>query len=242
MVELTTFELINGIMSIIFVSISIIVGVKIASKYIKYKRRTFLLFGITWIGVASIWYSHTASVIIILTTGHEISDELYMFLGNAFLPITWFVWMIAFTDLVYKDKQKILLILSAIYGIIFEIYFIYYLFTDSSVLGELVSPVDASYNLIMTFYQISCLIYFLTTGILFARPSLKSDNPEIKLKGKFLLIAFISLVMGAVFEILSHISIFILIIGRLILISSSIEFYCGFILPKRVEKIFLRQK
>ena len=91
MVELTTFELINGIFSIIFVSISIFVGLRIASKYFKYKQRTLLLVGITWIGLVSIWFSHSLSTLLILTTGNGISDELYMFLGNALLPLTWFI-------------------------------------------------------------------------------------------------------------------------------------------------------
>lgn len=242
MVELTTIELVNGILSIIFVSISIIIGTKIASKYFKYKQRTFLLVGITWIGLVSLWYSHVISVLLILTTGNGISDRLYMFLGNALLPFTWFIWIIAFTDLVCKDKQKIFLIISAIYGAVVEIYFLFYLFTDPSILGEVLSPVDAKYNLVMTLYQFSCLIMIVITGILFARISMKSDNPEIKVKGKFLLFALISFFVGAIFEIFSYISIIFLIIGRLILISSAIEFYCGFILPKRVKELFLKQK
>jgi hypothetical protein len=82
----------------------------------------------------------------------------------------------------------------------------------------------------------------LITGTLFGRKSLRSDNPEIKLKGKLLIIAFWSFFIGAIFEIISHISIIILIVGRIILISSAIEFYSGFLLPNWMKKLLLSKE
>ena len=82
----------------------------------------------------------------------------------------------------------------------------------------------------------------LITGILFGKASLKVDDAEIKLKGTLLILAFISFVLGAILEILSGLSIVILIIARLILISSSFEFYGGFILPEWMKTLFLRKK
>ena len=240
--ELTPLELINGIFSIIFVSISIILGLTIASKYFKYKQKTLLLVGFTWIGLTSIWYSSSLSVLLILTTGAGIEDNLYMFLGNAILPITSFIWMVAFTDLLYKEKQKLILLIFGIYSAAFEIYYLYFLFTNPTMLGEVLSPVDATYGLIVTAYQISMIILVLITGTLFGRSSLKSDNPEIKLKGKLLLFAIYFFIIGAVLEIFSHISIIILIVGRLILISSAFEFYGGFILPNWMKKLLLKEK
>lgn len=242
--ELSTIELINGLLSILFVSISIILGATIASRYFKHKKRTLLLVGLTWIGLTSIWYSSSLSVLLILTTGKGISDELYMFLGNGLIPITSFVWMIAITDLLVsnKEKQKLILIIFGIYSALFEIYFLYFLFTNPSMLGEVLGPVDATYGRIVTIYQLSMVILILITGNLIGRKSLRADNLEIKLKGKLLIIASWSFVIGAIFEIVSHISIIILIVGRLILISSAIEFYSGFMLPNWMKKLFLTQE
>ena len=242
--ELSTIELINGLLSILFVSISIILGATIASRYFKHKKRTLLLVGLTWIGLTSIWYSSSLSILLILTTGKGISDELYMFLGNGLIPITSFIWMIALTDLLVssKEKQKLILLIFGIYSALFEIYFLYFLFTNPSVLGEVLGPVDATYGRIMTIYQLSMVILILITGTLFGRKSLRSDNLEIKLKGKLLIIAFWSFVIGAILEIVSHLSIIILIVGRLILISSAIEFYSGFMLPNWMRKLFLTQE
>jgi len=237
---LTTIELLNGLLSMLFVSISIILGATIASRYFQHKQRTLLLVGLTWIGLTSIWYSSSLSVLLILTTGNGINDELYMFLGNGLIPITSFIWMIAVTDLLVsnKEKQKLILLLFGIYSALFEIYFLYFLLTNPSMLGEVLGPVDATYGMIMTIYQLSMVFLMLITGTLFGRKSLSSDNLEINLKGKLLIFAFWSFVIGAIFEILSHISIVILIIGRLILISSAIEFYSGFMLPNWMKKIF----
>ena len=238
--ELQPIELINGIFSIIFVIISIIVGLRFIWTYIKYKQKTLLLVGLTWIGLVSIWYSSSISVILILTTGEGISDQLYILIGNGLLPITSFIWMLAFTDLMYKEQRRIILILFGAYNAIFEVIFLYYLFTNPSFLGEVISPVDATYGIFMTAYQFSMLILIIITGTLFSRESIKSQNPEVRLKGKFLLLAFYSLVLGAVLEIFSHISISILILARLILILSSITCYIGFILPNWIKRLILK--
>lgn len=239
--NLTEIELINGILSICFASISIFVGAKIVSKYFEYRKKTFLYVGLTWIGLVSMWYASSISVIMILSTGNGISDELYMFIGNGLLSITAFIWMIPFTELVFKKRQKVILILSGIYFGLFELYFIYYLFTNPSVLGEVIGPVDAFYSPLVTVFHISMIILILVSGTMIGRISLRSTNPEIRLKGKFLIIAAYSFAIGAAFEVISHLSLMILIIGRLILISSAISFYGGWFLPNWMKKPFLKK-
>ena len=149
--------------------------------------------------------------------------------------------MIAFTDLLYRDKKKIILLIIGVTGIIFEIALFTLLLIDYDLVGIVSSPVDADYELFVTIYQIFLVILVLVSGILFARESLKSKIPEINLKGKLLLAAFLSFVIGSILEILSGISIALLIIARLLLITSSIEFYGGFILPRWMEKLFLKK-
>ena len=41
-------DIANGVFSLIFVLISILIGLTIISKYFKYKRRTYLLIGMTY--------------------------------------------------------------------------------------------------------------------------------------------------------------------------------------------------
>lgn len=170
------------------------------------------------------------------------APHYYFVIGVVPLPITAYIWITAFTDLLYKKRQTTILLIFLITGIVFEMVFFTILLIDHTLIGEVTSPVDAEYEFFVTAYQLFLVVMVLITGLLFARQSLKSASPEIRLKGKLLFVAFISFVLGSVLEILSDISIIILIVARLILISSSIEFYGGFILPKWMERLFLKEK
>ncbi len=242
---LTPDQILNGVFSLIFVVISIFIGFTIISKYPKSKNRTVILVGLVWLGIVSSWYASSSSFLVALITGgggFMSAPPCYFIIGAAPLPITAFIWMVAFTDLLYRDKKKIILLIIGITGIIFEIALFTLLLIDYDLVGTVSSPVDAEYEFFVTSYQIFLVILVLVSGILFALESLKSDTPEIKLKGKLLLAAFLSFVIGSILEILSGISNAILIIARLLLISSSIEFYGGFILPRWMEKLFLSNK
>ena len=84
------------------------------------------------------------------------------------------------------------------------------------------------------FFQIFAVFTTLVTGILFSKESMKVKDPLIKLKGKFLLVAFISFTIGALLDALLAFTPLNLVIVRLILISSAIEYYFGFFVPKRL--------
>jgi hypothetical protein len=85
------------------------------------------------------------------------------------------------------------------------------------------------------------LVVFVGFGFLFTKVTLNSEKPEIRLKGKFLLIAFVSFLVGIFLEVLIPITPLTVVIIRLILVSSSIEFYFGYILPSWVKKVFLKE-
>ena len=80
----------------------------------------------------------------------------------------------------------------------------------------------------------------LVLGILIALNSIKAEEPEIKLRGKFLLIAFISWTVGAIFDASVPLTFVTLPIVRILLISSAIEFYIGFVLPDWIKTRFLK--
>lgn len=238
-------QFVNGIFSLFFALISILIGLKIISKFPKSKNRTILLIGLVWLGIVSSWYASSSSFLVALiadNNGFMSMPHLYFIIGVVPLPITAFIWLIAFTDLLYKNKQKTILLIFGIIGVVFEIVFFSLLVIDSTLVGEVYSPVDADYELFVTIYQIFLVFLVLITGLLFARESLKSGDPVIQLKGKLLVTAFLSFVIGSVLEIISGISIILLIVARLILITSAIEFYGGFMLPRWMEKFFLKKK
>ena len=218
-------------------------GAFIASKYFKYKQRTFLFVGIAWMGLCEPWLSSGISFLLAVITGGEgLSPEMYAIIGMSFVPWSMLAWLIAFTDLTIKKHQKLILISFAIFGIIFDICLFYFLSIDPDLIVILNDPVDAEYQTIIRIFLFIIIIIIFITGMLFARESLKSKNPEIRLKGKLLLTAFLLFTIGGIFDGLLPLNIYTLTFARILLISSAISFYCGFLLPNWVIKIFLKQE
>lgn len=230
----------NGIFSLTFATICFLVGLTIASRYFKYKIKTFLFAGIAWMGLGEVWLGDGINFLVVLYTGKGLSPEIYVIITIVLIPFSTLAWMVAFTDLIMKEHQKIILILFFIYGIEYEIILIYLFSIDPDLVVVFHNPADAEYQVIIMVFIITYAIINLITGILFARESLKSDKPEIKLKGKFLLVAFLSCFIGQLLDGLLRSNIVVLTIARLILILSAFEFYYGFLLPNWMKKFILK--
>ena len=122
---LDPFIMLIGIFAIILVVIYIIVGITIALKYRENKDKTYLYFGLTWIGMVEAWYAVSISFIIYLFNGVGLvnNPEIYFIIGVGFYPFASITWMLAFTELLYKKLQKPLVSIYIIIGIVYEIIF-----------------------------------------------------------------------------------------------------------------------
>ena len=249
-------DILQGSLSLIFVIISFIIGVSIISKYGKNKNRLYILVGLTWLTLSTLWLPEASSFLMSLFIQQTLAIEWYFILGNVFVPIALICWVTAYTDMVNKEKQKIAIGLVLIFSIFFEVLFFYNFFLDINLIG-VISPsrpfsVDLGYFLAILLL-ISFLILFLT-GFKFARKSIRSENKEVRLKGKLLQFAFIAFTIAAVIEkslrsfligtvfpdpTILFLSL-ILVVMRLLLISSAIAFYGGFLLPGWMKKIFTK--
>jgi len=225
----------NGISSLIFVIICIIVGALILRNYFKFGNRDFLYVGVAWIGLGSPWWSSSLSFLVALFNEVGIIDQLYLFIGTFFLPIFILLWLLAMEDLIRFGTKHIIPIIFTICSIVFEIIFLFFLFTDYTKLGKMVGPVDVSFSLLIILYQAISLLLFFITGFIFAIQSVKSKEPSINLKGKFLIIALVSFTIGTVFDILATNPL-----TRGILVISAIIFYFGYILPPGIKKVFIK--
>ncbi len=241
MPPLELIDLLNGIFSTIFVIILIVTGMIIASKYFKYKQKTFLYIGFTWLGLTSLWMAKSISVIYTLTTNNDLNKFWFMFIGNFLLPFTAIIWLLAFTELAYKQYRKPILIIYGIFSLLIEISFLYFLYFDPIHLGTFYAPIDADYNPIITTYHASLVALILICGLIIGKISLKSEKEEIKLKGKLIIISTCFIVLGAAIEIISHISITIMIIGKILLMIGAILYYNGWLLPDWSKKLFLQK-
>lgn len=240
--SLNTLDTINGIFSILFVGISLLVGLIIFSRYLKYKEKVYLLVGATWIFISEPWWPSSLSFLVALNNERGLPQEIYFLIGNVFVPLAIILWLLAFTEFLYTEKRKLILLIFTIYGLIFEIIFFVFLFLKSNLIGELNPPVDVNYKYLILIFLLSFILIVVISGLLFAQLSLKSDDPEVKLKGKLLIIAYATFTVGAILDSSIPLKEFTVIFTRLILISSAIFWYGGFLLPKWMRKFLLRQK
>ena len=237
---LTNLQFVNGLSSLILVVIFITVGISIALRYRKTKERTYILFGITWMGVVEAYIAVSVSFIVALFNGVGLPLQIYFLIGMSAYPITTVIWITAFTDILYKEKQKIIQLIFVVIGIVYEVIFFYFLFTAPSLIGTLLSPVDAEFGIITRSYIYFCVVVILISGLMLAVASMKSENKEHKLRGIFLLLTLITFVFGAIFDALD-VNIVIITIVRLIMITSAIEFYIAFVMPKWAKRLFLKE-
>ena len=235
---LNELEILHGSLTILFVVISIILGIRIMSRYFERKRIEFLLFGIFWCGMVTPWIPNIITFIMVLAIGGAIDIAIYVVIGIAFLPIAITIGLIAFLKVLplSKRNKKIFFIIDVSANIAYEIYFFVFLFIDLSFIASYQEVFIMDWSIPSQIYFIFSLIVFLLVGIPFSRISLRSEDPDIHMKGRFLLIAFLSFTIGTVLDFALPNPITYLI-ARIILLSSSLEFYIGLVLPKWVKKL-----
>ena len=236
-------EISNGIFSIVIVIIFTLVGLNIMLVYRKQKDRIYLFMGLTWLLLGEPWWgSATSFIVALFNNGQGITIGTYFLLSISLIPLTSMLLVGCTTDLLFKNKQKIILILFFIFEVVFETIFLYLYFTDPNQLGVMATPVNCDYSRIVLIYILFSLIMVLILGSLIARASLKSDNPEVIVRGKFLLLAIILYVVGGIFDSALDFTAVTILIPRLVIITSVLCSYTGFVMPKFLKKIFLKQK
>lgn len=233
-------DYVNGTFSLIFVSISIIVGISLILKYFKNKEKIFIFVGLTWIFIAEPWFPSSFAFICYLLTNTLPPERVYLLLGTVLTPLGLIVWVYAYTEFMYSKKQKLYLIILVIIGVIYEVILFYFWIVDPSAIGVVIGPVDINYNIIFNIYLVCLLIFLEVTGISFAISTMKSPEPETKLKGKFLLLAWLLFLGGSILDLISSNSIIILTIARIVLIFSALAFYSSFNLPSWIKKVFIK--
>jgi hypothetical protein len=243
-----------SIFSLIFVGINIIVGIKIILKYTAYRASIFLLIGTAWLGMSFPWMPETLKVFFML---FNISIDAYslmlLYLIVNILTTPWFlpVWVISINKLtsLKRSYKRILLLITLILVVLFEILILSIFVINPSLLLQEKGIAMERYTVFWRFFPISVfqiilITIVLVTGLIFVQESLNSEKNEVHLKGKFFLIAFISFTSGgiidAVFDVTTLWGTIFKIVARIILMSSAIEFYLGYILPESIKEIFIK--
>lgn len=240
MAPLKPLDIANGILGLVFVIITMIVGFSIIMKYVKNKNINLFYVGLAWIFICSGWYGTSTSFIVSFFNGGEgLPLQAILLINFIPLPIGLLSWMTAFTNFLYKERQKLVLISISVFVLVFYILFFSFMIIDVNLIATKLSAVDTqSENFLMTFCLLVFIILLIITGVMFALKTIQLEDPEMKIKGRLLLIAFPSFCIGGLLDAAMPTTAVSLIIFRIILISSAIEFYGGFILPDWMKKLF----
>ncbi|GAG60304.1 unnamed protein product, partial [marine sediment metagenome] len=190
--SLTAFEIFYGSFTFTSVVISTILGLFIALKYREHKKIELLLVGITWIFLASPYWSDAIQFLLVSIGNVEMDSAVYFFLANAFIAPIHITWAYTFTNLLFKAYKKKLMIFFGVEATIFEIAFLIVFFIDHNLIGIQQSVFVVEWAIWVQIFLLFSIGLFLLTGFLFARSSIRSPEPQVKLKGKFLMVAFIT--------------------------------------------------
>lgn len=245
--DMDILNILQGILSTIYISITLIIILILLNKYRKFREFNIILVSIAIFGLISPYLPDSIIFITILLSNGIWSQETYLSLLKILVLIVSLIstisligWIFLITNLrVFKYKIPIL-IFGLIYIGVFAILFIAGALIDFTFIGYFYGPFDYQWGLITTVYYLILISIILITGISFARKSIRVEDKEIRLKGKMILLAILSFVIGALIPFLLY-SIVILVITRIILISCAIEFYLGFTLPEWFKRLMIKE-
>jgi len=240
MVELNLFDYIHGITTLTFVLLSIIIGVRLLTKYKSLKRKEIITVGFAWIFLSSAWWGSSFSFLSILIADYEFNRFLFFTLANIFIPLALISWIYSFSHILYPNLEKKITIPFIILSLIYEIILIILLFIPESYqtyIGEIQEKFYYKPGLLTLIFQLFSVFITIITGFIFSFKSLKASDIKVKWKGRFLFIAFSLFIVGAIFDAVIKMDEITVIIIRSILILSSIFYYLGFLLPDRLAEL-----
>ena len=231
--DLSDLEIFYGISNLIFVIITIIIGIKILLNYFSLKRKEFITVGLTLIFLVSGYWSVTINFVLIVFFNSLLPTPISIFIENAFIPIGLICWIYSFGELVYPNLKKKLMLITLIICIPYEIFLIVFSIVNPAVIAIQVSTFYTQRGLISMAFNLFVIVFVVITVILFAKKSLESDKRVVRLKGKFLLIGALLVSIGTLIDTAVPMNILSLAFIRIIFIVGSVLYYFGFFFPEK---------
>jgi hypothetical protein len=242
---LETIDYLNGISSLLYAIIAIIIGITIAAKYLKMRDKNYLYIGLGFLGLAEPWLPSGISFLWNLIYNRGLNLEIYVIIGNIFIPVCIVLWVTGIANLMNAKNEKKIRNIYIILGVVFEIIFFILLSRYTSLIGvfssESTANIDIQYRTFLLGYLSFCIFTVFISATLFARSSLKAILPSIKLRGKLILIAVSIWALGAFLDTGIPLNLITLPITRIMLVSAAILAYLGFIMPSMIKKLFIRE-
>ena len=146
-----------------------------------------------------------------------------------------------------------MLIITIAFSILFEIVFFSLFFIDVNLIGVInpLRPFTVDFGIFITVYLLIVILAMVITGVIFAQKSVKLEDREVRLKGKLLRAAFITFAVAAILDSLlgtifenpaDPLLAIMVVVVRILLILSALEFYGGFLLPRWMKEIFMKKE
>jgi len=239
--DLTEMEILLGSTSLINVLFAIILGLKIAFKYSEVKRKEFISAGISTIFMMSGHVVYAFSFLTYVLFDFIISHTIVLFLGSSIALIAVMCWIYTISILLYPNSIKRILTIFFIVCLLWEIFLIYFLLTDMSIIGIVLGKFDIKVNIFGFLLVIFALMTLIITMSLFTYKSLKSDDKVLQWRGRFLMMGAILFIIGMTFDMRFATTSMIVVIARIIMISSTIFLYIGWLLPKRIAYWLIKE-
>ena len=205
------------------------------------KQIEHLTIGAAWIFLSSGWWGGTLSVWFFIIFNTELSPFLFLFIGNFFIPIALLLWIYSFAYVIFPESKVIICLIFLVICVLYEIYLIISLTIDPSIIANM-DRFKSTPKFLALYFQVFALIVAVITGVYFSLKTMKIGELEVKWRGRFLLIAFVSFFLGTIFDAIIVLNILTIIIVRVILITSCIEYYFGFFLPEKIRNILIKKE
>ena len=242
---------ISGLTALIAVLIGFLLGLIVLIKFFKTKQFLIFNFFLCIIFTLSPWYPSGLGYLYWFITGEFLNYQIYVLIGTVGVPIAILAWLNVYMSTINPKKKKSVLILYGILSIFFELYLFYFLLLAPGapvesligVVNDPTNPMDFNHKgFVLIFLGLSILTACIT-GFHFAAKSMKKEEPpEIRWKGRFLLIGFLFFGISAIFDAIIEMDPILLILMRSILALATFLFYLGFILPRWIKKFLSIKK
>jgi hypothetical protein len=239
--DLTQFEIIQGFAGLISLSIMIFIGFIIVSKYFKYKKIEFMTVGLMMVFITSGWWGSTLNFLFYAFFNFEMGDQLYIFISYGIVSLASIFWIYSFSHIVYPDSKWKIFSIWLVISIVYSIFFIYYLFTDSSILAIRITRFDSETRYFVTVYILLSLLISLITQYIFLTKSIHSDDAIIRWKGKLIFSGYIIFLIGAVLDSTIALTPMILLLTRVLIVVCALISYIGWIMPKKVANLLVKK-
>lgn len=241
MIELSQVEIFSGFSSIVGIIFGFFLGSLMIITYFRNKDRNLLLMGIVMILISQPWWPYAITLMLFFAGGECLPLRMYIIIGLSLNIIVLILGVFVMTNLMWEDKVKLVMALTAIYGALYQALLFYAIFVDPSRFAILEGPLDVRYQSWLALCLFLNIMLAFIFAIFFFREARKSEKPEIRLKGTLYFISILLFAIGSILDALLQLSLILLVIVRILLTLSAFETYLAFVMPKWAKKLFLRK-